>query len=94
MISLPDSFRSVPIAMSSDEAEYIAAAVVCMKASHICMLTHDLRCLGSKEYNPDELTCEPSRIIIDNEATIAMAKGNKDTAGNCHVARRYHYVCQ
>ena len=23
-----------------------------------------------------------------------MAKCNKDTAGNCHVARRYHYVRQ
>ena len=32
--------------------------------------------------------------IIDNEAAIAMTKCNKDTAGNRHVARRYHYVCQ
>ena len=69
----------VPVAMSSGKAEYIAAAVACMRASNICMLIYDLSCLGSKEYNPDELTCEPSRKIVDNEAAIAMAKCNKDT---------------
>ena len=88
------SHLPVPVAMSSGEAEYIAAAVACMRASHIRMLIYDLRCLGSKDYNSDELTCEPSRIIVDNEAAIAMAKCNKDTAGNRHVARRYHYVRQ
>ena len=36
----------------------------------------------------------PAKIIIDNEAAIAMATCNKDTAGNRHVARRYHYVRQ
>ena len=36
----------------------------------------------------------PTRIIIDNEAAICMAKCNKGTAGNRHVARRYHYVQQ
>ena len=42
--------------------------------SYIYMLINDLVCLGSKEYNPNELTCKPSRIIIDNEDAIAMAK--------------------
>ena len=36
----------------------------------------------------------PARIIVDNEAVICMAKCNKDTAGNRHVARRFHYVRQ
>ena len=59
----------VPVAMSSREAEYIAAAVACMRASHIHMLIYyDLRYLNSKEYNPDKLTCVPSRIILNNEA--------------------------
>ena len=40
------------------------------------------------------LNYEPDRIIIDNEAAICMAKCNKDTAGNRHVARRFHYVRQ
>ena len=37
---------------------------------------------------------EPSRIIVDNEAAISMAKCNKDTVGNRHVARRYCYLRQ
>ena len=31
---------------------------------------------------------------MDNEAAISIARCNKDTAGNRHVARRYHYVRQ
>ena len=34
------------------------------------------------------------KIIIDNEAAIAIFKCNKDIAGNRHVANRYHNVCQ
>ena len=80
--------------MSSGEAEYISAAVACMKASHLRILVYDLRYMGSKSYDGDNLECKPSRIIVDNEATISMARCNKDTAGNRHVARRYHYVRQ
>ena len=60
--------------MSSGEAEYIYAAVACMRASYLRILINDMR--------------------FDNEATICMAKCDKDTAGNRHVARRYHYVQQ
>ena len=88
------SHLPVPVAMSSGEAEYISAAVACMKASHLRMLIYDLRSLGSESYNGDDIKCEPSRIIVDNEAAISMARCNKDTAGNRHVARRYHYVRQ
>ena len=88
------SHLPVTVAMSSGEAEYISAAVACMKASHIKMLEYDFRHLGTQSYNLENPICEPSRIIIDNEAAIAMSKCNKDTAGNRHVARRYHYECQ
>ena len=81
--------------MSSGEAEYISAAVACMRASHLRMLIYDLRSLGSESYDRNNLNCEPSRIIVDNEAAISMARCNKDTAGNGHViARRCHYVRQ
>ena len=33
-------------------------------------------------------------MIIDNQAAICMANCNKDTAGNRHVACRFHYVRQ
>ena len=88
------SHLPVPVAMSSGEAEYISAAVACMKASHIRMLEYDFRYLGIQSYDLNNPSCEPSKIIIFNEAAIAMSKCNKDTAGNRHVARRYHYVCQ
>lgn len=84
----------VPVVMSSVEAEYISAAVACMRASHLRMLTYDLRSMGCYHYDQDIVKLEPDRIIIYNEATICMAKCNKDTAGNCHVAKRYHYVQQ
>ena len=80
--------------MSSGEAEYISAAVACMKASHIRMLEYDFKFLGSKSYDLDNSIFELSRIIIDIEAAIAMSKCNKDTAGNRYVARRYHYLRQ
>ena len=50
--------------------------------------------MGSDNYDQDNISMEPTRCIIDNEAAISMATCNKDTAGNRHVARRYHYVQQ
>ena len=88
------SHLPAPVAMSSGKAEYISAAVACMKASHIKMLEYDFKHLGTQSYKLENPICEPSRIIIDNEAAIAMSKYNKGTAGNRHVARRYHYVHQ
>ena len=77
---------------TSGEAEYISAAVACMRVSHLRMLVYDLKFLGLITYDADNLTYEPACIIIDNEAAITIAKCNKDTAGNRHVATRYHYV--
>ena len=59
------SHLPVPVEMSSGEEKYISAAVACMKASHLRMLTYDLRFLGSDSCNGDNLNCEPSRIIVD-----------------------------
>ena len=86
------SHLPVLVAMSSGEGEYISAAVACMRASHIRMLVFDLKFFGTNEYNSNEPNYEPATIIIDNEVAISMATCNKDTAGNRHVARRYHYV--
>ena len=80
--------------MSSGEAEYIASAVACMRASHLRMLGYVVEHMGTTQYDPMNMKYEPSFIIIDNEAAKAMSECNKGTAGNCHVARRYHYVRQ
>ena len=50
------------------------------------MLIYDLKYLCSEDYDGDNMEYELARIIIDNEAKISMAKCNKDTAGNRHVA--------
>ncbi len=66
------------MAISSGEAEYISAAVACMGASHLQILTYDLRDLSTLEYHGDNLKCQPAGIIIGNEAAICMAKCNKE----------------
>ena len=63
----------IPVAMSSGEAEYISAAAVCMRASHLRMLIHDLKYLGIPKYDGDNMNYEPTKINIDNEAAIFMA---------------------
>ena len=75
------------VAMSSGEAEYISAAVACMKISHIRMIEYDLKHLGAKSNDLNNPSSKPSKIIINNEAAKAMSECNKDTAGNRHVAR-------
>ena len=50
--------------MSSGEAEYISAAVACMRASHLRMLINDLRFMGSENYNHDVVNLKLARIII------------------------------
>ena len=32
------------------------------------------------------------KIITDNEAAISMSKCNKNTTGNRHVAKQFHYI--
>ena len=69
------SHLSVPVAtMSSGEAEYISAAVACMRASHLRMSIYDLKYLCSEDYDGDNMEYDPAKIIIDNEAAISMAK--------------------
>ena len=88
------SHLPIPVAMSSGESKYISAAVACMKASHLRMMGYDFEHMGMKSYDPMNIDYPPAYIIIDNEAARAMSQCNKDTAGNRHVARRYHYVRQ
>ena len=101
-ISLPQggavdygSYLLVCVTISSGEAEYIAAAVACMRACHLRMLIYDLQHnMCSRNYNATEVQQPSVKIIIDSEAAIARATCNKDTAGNRHVAGRYLYIRQ
>ena len=86
------SHLPIPVAMSSGEAEYISTAIACMRASHVRMLRYDFDNLSNKSYDNGITNYKPAHVMIENEAAIAMTSCNKDTAGNRHVARRYHYV--
>ena len=85
----------VPVAMSSAEAEYMAACSACMAISHLQMLIYDLEYLGSEQYVPDGTYAQvPNILLVDNEATVSMSKNYKPTKKNRHIARRFHYVRQ
>ena len=90
----PTTHLRIPVAMSSDEVEYIAATTAYMRPSHLGMLTYDLSYLGTSRYDKDNLKCQSAKITSDNETAINMAKCNKDTAGKRHVGRRLYYVRQ
>ena len=82
----------VPIAMSTGEAEYLAAGNACMAASHIRMMLYDLQHLGTPEHSYEDPSMPPANIVLDSEAAMAMASSDRDTARTRHIARRYHYV--
>ena len=83
----------VPIAMSTGEAEYLAAGNACMAAAHVRMLIYDLEYLGTSNHSYlDPSNMPPTLIVLDSEAAMAMANSDKDTARTRHIARRYHYV--
>ena len=83
----------VPIAMSTGEAEYLAAGNACMSAAHIRMLLYDLQHLGTESHSyKDPTNMPPALIVLDSEAAMAMASSDRDTACTRYIARHYHYV--
>ena len=85
----------VPIAMSSAEAEYMGGCNLCMKLAHIRMLIYDLEKMGKPDYDIQGTDKEtPSVVLIDNQATVSIAKSKKMTSKNRHIRRREHYVRQ
>ena len=79
--------------MSSAEAEYMGACTACMAMAHLKMLMQDLKFLGSSNYEKRiEDKTYMNVLLVDNEATVAMAKNYKPTKKNRHIARRFHYV--
>jgi len=82
-----------PVAQSSAEAEYMAACAACMAMSHLSMVVYDLEHLGSKEYDKYHTPkTSPNILLVDNDATVNMAKNFKPTKRNRHIERRFHYV--
>ena len=85
---------SLPVAMSSAEAEYMAACAASMQAAVIRSLLYDIRFLGTPEYKLYECQVKfpPAILCMDNAATIAMSKSAKLTKKTRHIARHFHFV--
>ena len=63
------------MALSSGEAEYLAAALACTAAQHIRMTNYDLYHLSDKDYKPENTENYPaSNLILDSEAAIIIEK--------------------
>ena len=91
-----NSTMPTPIAMSTSEAEYMAACSATMATAHIRMLLYDMTYLGTKQWreSSQRLPTIPSVLMIDNEATVQIAKNGKLTCKTRHIERRFHFVRQ
>ena len=79
----------IPIALSTGEAEYLAASVACTAAQHIRMMNYDLYHLTDQDYIQENTETYPaSNIILDSAAAIAIAQSDKDTKRTRHILRR------
>ncbi|MGH7973905.1 MAG: hypothetical protein ACREBR_00165 [bacterium] len=88
-------FVPEPVAMSTGEEEYMAAATGAMAAQHLKMLDNDFKNLGTPEYNVlNDDKMPPAMILIDNTAAKSMSECERSTKMTRHVVRRYHYVRQ
>ena len=89
-----NSMLQIPVAMSSCEAEVMAACSGCMAVAHLHMLLYDMKYLGTKNYNSGKLALPnpPTVIMVDNEAACKMSLNDKLTKHTRHISRRFHYV--
>ncbi|KAF7376711.1 Transcription factor [Mycena sanguinolenta] len=75
------------IALSSTEAEYIAAASAAREATWLRELTNELSAqLASSSSSP------PTPLYCDNQSAIALAKNGVMNSRNKHIDLRYHYI--
>ena len=83
-----------PVAMSSAEAEYMAACAAAMNASVLRALLYDMRYLGTQQYKmvEDKVEFQPVILCVDNSAAVAMADSQRLTKKTRHIARHFHFV--
>ncbi len=92
-----NSTMPTPIAMSTSEAEYMAACSASMATAHICMLVlYNMTYIGTKQWRKSTqyLPTIPSILMIDNEATVQIARNGKLSRKIRHIEQRFHYVRQ
>ena len=91
-----NSTMPTPIAMSTSEAEYMAACSASMAAAHICMLLYGMTYLGTKQWHEStqHLPTIPSFLMIVNKATVQIARNGKLSRKTRQIEQRFHYVRQ
>jgi hypothetical protein len=91
-----NSTMPTPITLSTSEAEYMAAWSASMATAHIRMLLYDMTNLGTKQWreSTQPLTTIPSILMLDNVATVQIARNGKLTRKTRHIEGRFHYVRQ
>ena len=91
-----NSTMPIPIAMSTSEAEYLAACSATMATAHIRMLLYDMMFLGTKHWRESiqRLPTIPTVLMVDNDATVQIAKNGRLTRKTRHIERRFHFVRQ
>ena len=83
----PISWRSKQeqqVAMSSTEAEYIAAAEATKEVFYIRDILEEL--------GYDEGDIQPIRLLIDNQSTIKLANNPTNHPKTKHIRVRYHFI--
>ena len=91
-----NSTMPTPVAMSTSEAEYMAACSATMATAHICMLLYDITYLGTKQWHESSQRLPTTSFIlmVNNKATAHIAKNGKLTCKTRHIEQHFHFVCQ
>ena len=92
-----NSTMPTPIAISTSEAEYMAACSATMSTAHIRMLLYNMTFLGTKQWKQSTqnlLPTTPTVLMVDNDATVQIGKNGKLTRKTRHIECRFHFVRQ
>ncbi len=74
-----------PVALSSAEAEYNEACLVCMATAHLKQFLEDLE----MPFVQDKKSKKPIQIFIDNRSAVDMGASFRDTQRTRYIRRRY-----
>ena len=71
-----------PVALSTCEAEYIAASMCSCQGLWLRKLLKDMKIQKTEAIN----------ILVDNKSAISFAKNPIDHGGSKHIETRYHFI--
>ena len=77
------SKKQTSIALSSTEAEYMAAAAAVKEATWLQILFSEIK---------PSLTCMPVKLLIDNQSAMSLAKNATFHEWMKHIVIHHHYI--